>query len=158
MSITDELREWGKRLYTPNSASLKNELERIADRIDAEHERATAGCIHYDPDRHYCSVHGDTDNGWVRLPKDADGVPIRVGDEMVCINNGEHCPVEYIVLTEDGWEVDGESPASMRHYHTPTVESILREFVEEWDCLFDYERDVLIAEYAAKLRIAGEDE
>jgi len=40
MSITDELRKWLKSLYTPNSATVKDEGERIADRIDAEHDKA----------------------------------------------------------------------------------------------------------------------
>ena len=173
MSITDELREWGKRLYTPNSASLKNELERIADRIDAEHEKAAAGCIHYDPERHYCSVHGDTENGWVKLPVDADGVPIHVGDvvTMQLLFGGESKPlvVDRMELSHgrdgDLWcialDTDKEcwnQPSLTRHYTPPTVEDVLRAMLDALDVDVCDDPDATIAEYAAKLRLAGEGE
>ena len=137
MKSLDELRKFyekadGYEMWTPKH---KVELDSIADRIEAELAER-----------------------YVALPIDADGVPIRVGDEMACINNGEHCPVEYIVLTEDGWEVDGESPASMRHYYTPTVEDMLREFalkVAGKECITM--RQSVVDEYAAKLRLVGEE-
>ena len=96
--------------------------------------------------------------GWVRLPKDADGEYIHVGDEMETLISpfeGEHCAVEYLTLLADGWEVDGEPPTSMRHYRKPTVEEVLHEFI----C--DHEEGVrdevdLIAEYAAKLQLKEE--
>ena len=97
---------------------------------------------------------------YVALPLDADGVPIRVGDDMETLmvgHEGNHSPVEWVSLTADGWNVDGEPPTSMRHYQPPTVESTLREFAD----VVRKERVELapiseetIAEYAAKLCLA----
>ena len=84
MSITDELREWVKSLYTPNSAQVKDKAFRIADRIDAEHEKACAESWMRGHDV-WASVGNEgvmAERGWIRLPKDADGEVIRIGDMM----------------------------------------------------------------------------
>ena len=167
MSITDELRE---RIDDEALLlSTRRELWNIADRIDAEHEKATAGCIHYDPERHYCAVHGDTEHGWVKLPVDADGVPIHVGDKMVFIdlngNTSEPFIVDgfesldmWLVRYEDGHRYTA-SPAHTRHHHELTVEDVLREFFSRYVTTKPKdEDDAIIAEYAAKLRLAGEGE
>ena len=98
--------------------------------------------------------------GWVRLPKDADGEYIHVGDEMETLISpfeGEHCAVEYLTLLADGWEVDGEPPTSMRHYRKPTVEEVLRDYASRIlmaGCID--EEDELVDEYAAKLQLREE--
>ena len=86
-SITDELRKWvheaendGVIFVDPNSPrSDIPELLGIADRIDAEHERMyedlTSGMEPMTEDNM-------ARDGWVKMPVDADGVPIHVGDEM----------------------------------------------------------------------------
>lgn len=179
MSITDELRTWMYG-HTVNCSDNRIALVAIADRIDAEHEKATAGCIHYDPERHYCAVHGDTENGWVRLPLDADGVPIHVGDvvTMQLLLGGESKPlvVDRMELSHgrdgDLWcvalDTDKEcwnQPSLMRHYTPPTVEDVLVDMLMAWctdkklaDALPTDSFKEFIAEYAAKLRLAGEDE
>ena len=99
--------------------------------------------------------------GWVRLPKDADGEYIHVGDEMETLISpfeGEHCAVEYLTLLADGWEVDGEPPTSMRHYHKPTVEDVLREFGKAWVEWKDGSPYDPIAKFAAKLQLRGDAE
>ena len=65
MSITDDLREYaGKAIERPDyMGGLTFDLRRIADRIDAALEE-----------------------GYIELPKDADGVPIRIGDKMLLLN------------------------------------------------------------------------
>ena len=167
MSITDELRTWMFD-HTVSCSDNRIALVEIADRIDAEHEKAAAGCIHYDPERHYCGVHGDTEHGWVRLPVDADGVPIRVGDRVQFLGS-DPSTVSHMSLASDGWRVyvkyDGDlgtgsgDPNCMRHYTPPTVEDVLREF----SCVLmgkqEFDGDVAeaIAEYAAKLQLK-EDE
>ncbi len=176
MSITDELREWARN-HTVNCSDNRIALAAIADRIDAEHEKATSGCIHYDPERHYCSVHGDTEHGWVKLPVDADGVPIRVGDvvTMQLLFGGESKPlvVDRMELSHgrdgDLWcvalDTDKEcwnQPSLMRHYTPPTVEGILRDFGVDIAHALDADPDAtvpeaIIAEYAKRLRLAGED-
>ena len=169
MSITDELRTWMYG-HTVNCSDNRIALVAIADRIDAEHRKAAAGCIHYDPERHYCAVHGDTEHEWVRLPVDADGVPIRVRDKMCQIRQdgtladpfevagfelvaGELWPIEKSV----GYK-NNVSPRYLRHYHEPTVEDVLDEFVARWMDTHHDDLPALKAEYAAKLRLAGEDE
>ena len=179
MSITTELREWardntvqGVVLTThpaqhPVHGTLESLLA-IADRIDAEHEKAAAGCIHYDPERHYCAVHGDTENGWVRLPVDADGVPIHVGDVMEwCDPDGEvtvTCEVDAVGV-ECFFAWDGANGRyaqkcanAYRHHHPPTVEDVLDEFVARWMDTHHDDLPALKAEYAAKLRLAGDGE
>lgn len=181
MSITTELREWardntvqGEVLTThpaqhPVHGTLESLLA-IADRIDAEHQKATAGCIHYDPERHYCSVHGDTENGWVKLPVDADGVPIHVGDvideRLPFGGYAAPAPVDVMELSRGangyGWMVRLDaansafiSPKLLRHHHPPTVEDVLEEFAQMYIACND---KGTIAEYAKRLRLAGEDE
>lgn len=100
------------------------------------------------------------DMQYVELPKDANGIEIRVGDDMEVVSGkfaGQHSAVEYLAMTEDGWEVDGEPPQSLRHYHAPTVEDILREFGDWYThTKGGCDEDGIIADYAAKLQLAGD--
>jgi hypothetical protein len=173
MSITDELMEWARRnLYYKKRF---DELTAIANRIEEAHKHA----IGYVDDRDHETM---AENGWVRLPVDADGVPIRIGDVMEGIDKYDTLKkVKGKVITvsfeSDGtadvaiqaWNSDGkswhrtylDSGASVyRHYHEPTVEDVLREF----SCVlmgkreFDGDVTEAVAEYAAKLRLAGETE
>lgn len=165
MTITSDLRGFALAC----DRQTKKTLLMAADRIDAEHEKAAAGCIHYDPERHYCAVHGDTENGWIRLPVDADGVTVHVGDRVQFLGN-DPSTVSHMSLASDGWRVyvkyDGGlgtgsgEPNRMRHYTPPTVEDVLREFACVLMGKQEFDGDVTeaTAEYAAKLRLAGEDE
>ena len=148
-SITDELRCWYKdRMFMGNGWQ---ELDNIADRIDAEHERMIGEWDYWE------STH-------VELPKDADGVPIRVGDEVVDELDESTAPrkVTSLYLANDGWWVYiggvGRRPDRYSHHHAPTVEDVLREMADR--CYADEDeprdRDAIVAEFAAKLRLAGE--
>ena len=109
-------------------------------------------------------------DGWVRLPVDADGVPIHVGDAMEA-DNGTTFEVEHISLYQWGWRCVGEGtdrsgvtctahaiPDGCRHHHAPTVEDVLEEFVARWMETHHDDIPALKAEYAAKLRLTeGED-
>ena len=112
-------------------------------------------------------------DGWIRLPVDADGVPIRVGDvmdeQLPFGGYAAPAPVDTMELSRGaggyGWMVrlDSESgafinPKLLRHHHAPTVEDVLREFVDALDIDRCDDPDATIAEYAAKLRLAGEGE
>ena len=152
MSITDELRKWIDGLYTPNSGELKLQAECIADRIDAEHEAACAEA--YGNGVQSVPIALD-ESQWVKLPVDADGVPIHVGDVM------DRATVSCIRDAGRGWEIVLDNwctyqPTDLHHHHEPTVEDVLREFADEVKRCCDDEST--IAEYAAKLRLAGEDE
>ena len=111
-------------------------LYKLADRIDAE---------------------------MVELPKSADGEYIHVGDVMEWCDSGETLTVEGIgsdvLFYIDGENAEWTAARNKRHHHEPTVEDVLREFAAKL-----IERGELtnggaqtIAEYAAKLRLAGEN-
>lgn len=126
MSITDELREWSE------DRILNAELAAIADRIDAEHERVCK-------EQYACGAeHGIgasieasmiQEHGFIELPKDADGVPIRVGDvtdkgEVTCIRD-----------CGKGWEVVLNNlstfDAPSLHHHKPdTWERIIEDAIK----------------------------
>ena len=140
MSITDELREY-VRHYSVAGSSKDKTLTAIADRIEAELAER-----------------------YMELPVDADGVPIHVGDELEGYgypSGGAYCKAVM------GWGVmagEREQPYrnwlmwsadALRHYTPPTVEDVLEEFAQMYIACND---KGTIAEYAAKLRLAGEGE
>jgi hypothetical protein len=162
--ITDELRAGG--IYRPASNRryfTEEELTAIADRIDAEHERMMGEWDYWE------STH-------IKLPVDADGVPIRVGDKVVDWDT----PRLVVAVSEDsiclaGYESDSYYRMGIaknyRHHHAPTVEDVLREFAQAMnENLGMYTGEAIdadewhdadaktIAEYAAKLRLAGDAE
>lgn len=188
MSITNELREW-TRTHTVNCSDNRIALVAIAGRIDAEHESKVSywqGASYKDGyDEGFASADDyftdkrETlkEHGWVKLPVDADGVPIHVGDKMeFCAFDIEH-PV---IRTVDGIGKDvffawcGErgyqqhDAKRYRHYTPQTVEDVLLEACKAYhglmvESMSDVAHDMpapseVIAEYAAKLRLAGEDE
>lgn len=178
MSITDELRGYVQDWR--DTPSLMDDLDRgdidgifedfirIADRIDEQHRRgmATAQQVGYNEGEDAAMR-----DGWAKLPVDADGVPIRIGDEL------DVGFVARIVITDDEWPpylyAYKETPhillqhfcSDVSHYHEPTVDDVLREIVRK--CQPTYSKDGSyttgltkeeFAEYAAKLRLAGETE
>lgn len=167
MSIADELRKWAEdntlkdmvlTTYPPQHAvhGVLETLLRIADRIDAEHERQLE-VLYRDM----------SDAEWVRLPLDADGVPIRVGDVMegTC-PSGKHVNGTVNAIGDGVFWLSNVQfslkPNYMHHHHAPTVEDVLREFANQFapeaTTLSDQDFDEIISEYAAKLRLAeGED-
>ena len=106
---------------------------------------------------------------YIALPVDADGVPIHVGDVLT---DGEYTfRVDELAAFGDGsWSIrneDGNAWAAcdITHHHAPTVEDVLREFTDEvWNrccegaTASDSGIDGLVAECAAKLRLAGDAE
>lgn len=116
------------------------------------------------------------ESGWVRLPVDIDGVSIHVGDvvDEKLPFGGYAAPatIDTMELSRGAsgyrWMVrlDAEnralvSPKLLRH-HAPTVEDVLREFAEK---ITDSQvpgmhptYEEAIAEYTAKLRLAGDEE
>ena len=158
MSITDELRAWAS-VEVPYKYG--NQLYAIADRIDAEHEAALL------------NVHIDLmdASGWIRLPKDADGEYINIGDVVVGKEDGEDdfiFEVYEIAFFPDGScniraaNDYGFDPWQVSHHHEPTVEDVLREFAEKvTDSQIPgvhptYEE--AIAEYAQRLQLREVDE
>ena len=95
----------------------------------------------------------------VPMPLDADGEAIHAGD--VLDGYGKTIEVVEMRYGRSGWVIvsrDGNGYAdcaAFSHHHAPTVEDVLREFADEVQRCCDTEDT--IAEYAAKLRLAGED-
>ena len=153
MSITDELRKWAHGF---NGPWRRNEemLLAIADRIDAEHEKAEQDLIDANNQMEQlceCSI---------RLPVDADGVPIHVGDVMEWCDSGETLTVEGIgsdvLFYIDGENAEWTAARNKRHHHEPTVEDVLREFAYGLGVPV---ADSYVAAAATKLRLVeGVDE
>ena len=101
------------------------------------------------------------------MPKDADGVPIRVGDVLT---DGEYTfRVDELAAFGDGsWSIRNEggnagAACDVTHYHAPTVEDVLREFASAYDRIGGEDDEHqkylnLIAEYAQRLQLREEDE
>ena len=95
---------------------------------------------------------------YTALPVDADGIPWHVGDMT---ENGN--VVNGMTIDFHGWHFTGTrndiDPAIHRHYvPKPTVEDVLRDYASRIlivGCID--EEDELVAEYAAKLRLAGDE-
>ena len=178
MSITDELREWMDRTTARFDGrryllGTDEELTAIADRIDVAHKEAY-DAAYQDGENAILAVfdkrgNADVDktmaeHGWYRA-LDADKKPIHLGDEVYQVEGGWVYTVKSISFNPDNTTVTFEckhgfgndSAHNLRHYHEPTVEDVLHDFI----C--DHEEGVrdevdLIAEYAAKLRLAGDAE
>ena len=132
MKISDELREFADAEVL--SAIEISDLKRIADLIDHE---------------------------MVKLPKDADGVPIHVGDKVTEHEDGHTFKVDGFMDWDGEWWVfmrDGiQAPASRcTHHHEPTVEDVLIKMLEKAVGYSDAHTTVAlnaIAEFAAKLQL-----
>lgn len=99
------------------------ELARVnAELEDTEHE----------VNRMHAELHG-WETEAVKLPVDADGVPVRPGERLVDMRDNSAFLADGLELSEDGWAVvDAEThdtvrPADCRHHHAPAVEGVLRE-------------------------------
>lgn len=173
MSITDELREYAHDCC----ARVDDAIHAIADRIDAEHQKAEdelrakngdmwqkgyAVCHEELMEGHPVIVADLEKCGWVRLPKDADGVPIHVGDVMEWPTTGETFEVVGIgegtlFYVEDGSEcADWTGASTKRHHHATTVEDVLQEILFKAHIYDKREMELLpdlIAEYASKLQL-----
>ena len=166
MSITDELRKYA-RGYKP---MVDHTLLEIADRIDEAHESSykdgyDEGFASADD---WLADHEDAmdEHGWIELPGDDDGVPIRIGDtmewldgstaEVIGIGNGV-----FFYKDDESDGADWSSAESKRHHHAPTVEDVLREFLGECEHAStlgytDIPQDIFNT-YTAKLRLAGDE-
>ena len=109
------------------------------------------------------------EHGWVRLPVDAEGVPIHVGDVMEERSGHTFEVASIMVFGGSGNQLvfsdarnfsSFREPHDLRHHHAPTVEDVLREFALACEDAGNAGPEVerIVAEYAAKLRLAEEDE
>lgn len=150
----------------------------LCDAIDAVHaaledESAGLRARVAELDKRYDSMH----DGWVELPKDADGEYIHIGD-VVEWPDGSDEPFEVVGIGTNGTlyymydeSCEWTNASTKRHHHAPTVEDVLREMHAELDevtALYvgevidsderDHDEARIFAEYAQKLRLAGDAE
>ena len=101
--ITDELREWARRY-----AYFEADVMAIADRIDEQYYRTCRALDSaWSATSHEVLEQAidELSDEWVKLPVDADGVPIRVGDTIEIEHNGRVTTVTNINYNEYGWQV-----------------------------------------------------
>ena len=144
------------------------DFDRLCDAIDAVHanlERENES-LRRELDR----VLGEQEDrdGWVRLPKDADGEVWHVGDSVVGeVNPKNPKAIERMIWygPDSGWQLETNTiiypcPDRPRHHHEPTVEDVLREFGRGWHEQMNGPETFDVADYveryAAKLRLAGD--
>jgi hypothetical protein len=184
--ITDELRKFSPEIngYKLMRPCDEKELLAIADHIDAEHQKAldewkakhgqTWTWIEGYAECHTELMKGDEtlaadleSCGWIRLPKDADGEYIHIGDVVDVMPTDKFTGHKNVVVTSVIFKrsvalvtVDTADrpftfmPNRIRHHHAPTVEDVLREFADEVQRCCDTADT--IAEYAAKLQLRGD--
>lgn len=115
-------------------------------------------------------IEQEVEDGWVRLPKDAEGEVIHIGelvDEKLPFGGyAAPAPIDTMELSRGAsgyvWMVkfDAEnraliSPKLLRHHHAPTVEDVLREFAAKVNPSWGVTElpNATLAEYAAKLQL-----
>lgn len=175
MSITDELREYAN-IATDRDIYAGARLCKIADRIDREHrmalEKLAAQVDESERsgfDQGFASADdwlaqnedAMAEHGWIRLPLDADGVPWYRGS-MVVVPEDPESRVYTVWIAGDNTLITDDhlfiyDANKLRHYHAPTVEDVLDEFFGKANLPDGTQtRAEIIAEYAAKLRLAEE--
>lgn len=174
MSITDELRKYAGIFYLFRYKDVREKLDAIADRIDAEHQKAEdewkakngdmwlkgyAVC-HEELMEGHPVIAADLEKaGWVRLPVDADGEVIHIGDR---VENNER--VVRIVLTDGSWEpsvyveklpnvLHEHFCDEISHYHEPTVEDKLWELIDALGIDRDKCSPVMVENAARELQL-----
>lgn len=125
MSITDELRKYIGIFYLFRFKDVRDKLDAIADRIDAEHEAACAEAY----GNGVQSVALPDMTAYVKLPVDADGKPWHVGDMT---ENKQ--TVQGMCLNKHGWHflgtVNDIDPSIHTHYVADTWERIVQDAID----------------------------
>lgn len=158
MDITRALRAFRDEYFFPEDDEYRS-MTAVADRIEAAHDKALIEMRDRAIDQAREEMEMD---GWVQLPKDADGEYIHVGDLIVNpdISNRKQKVAAITPESVYWWDEDGcnwRYSHLVRHYHAPTVEDVLHSFICDVEEGMRIEDDI-IAEYAAKLRLAGDAE
>ena len=163
MSITDELRSYARAVWTEEDYGRvvhipNGKLLAIADCIDKCHEDIIGEFR-----REYEDFKNCRDIDYVKLPVDADGVPIHVGDEVVEDGCGVPYKVMSMKLFDDCWDVGecGMNPNLCRHYQPDSWERIIED-AYQLDVAFgegteEYARTSVVRELVERCRrLAGE--
>ena len=124
------------------------------------------------------AIEREVEEGYIELPKDKNGVPIRLGDRVCSAYGGTYEVARVTREDYNGtttWYIEDFSsnyslgPEDLTHHKPPTVEDVLEDYrVKYYDLVTDMECknitneeyvqgiNELASEYAAKLQIRGE--
>lgn len=150
MSITKELREAMMPCISDEWLTImESTFNCIADRIDAEHAKAVERARMDGMD----ATFGD---GWVKLPVDADGVPIHIGDLMEA--DGDVFNVLSMELFYDGsWSIRNDVGNGFEYWELHHVKP------DSWERIMDDAEKLARGDNAAVMelvercrRLAGE--
>lgn len=179
MNSIDNLREYALTAASVNATTravlagyvdeIERDVEELRDRDYRNGREDAKGAVEFADRLCRASERREDVTLWgvdyMPLPVDADGVPIHVGDVMENI----FCPPVHREVTGVGVECfygwdDGNGRYSQfgvscyRHHHEPTVEDVLDEFFGKANLPDGTQtRAEIIAEFAAKLRLAGDE-
>lgn len=173
MSITDELRMWAEGGSLRAGMSFRTAHDQvldIADRIDAAHEEALGSkvaraiSVGEDGTEFVFMPAEELSERYMELPKDADGQYIQQSGipYLTKVNDGKKLAFCHsLELRKDGtWRIAGWETDRYR-ISKPTVEDVLAEFsvrVLNSGHQWGLDGTEVIAEYAAKLRLADDGE
>lgn len=129
------------------NTKLNDALSAIRNRFGVDNELAAE-----DPAKNILEA---LERGWIRLPVDADGVPIRPGDLLVDTTSDYELYATKMFLGLNGWAINARRPDELRHVKPDTVEGLLAEFENHVRC--DGADDASIAEYAERIRKAVQE-
>ena len=115
------------------------------------------------------AVERELEEEYVSLPKDADGVPIHIGDKLVgkYLEGNPVVECTRLTLTNDWMVGHGRQDGTANlfaHYKPPTVEDVLREFAKSiaevlgGDDFLLRDDDEMYAEFAERLQLRGEND
>jgi hypothetical protein len=169
MESVDKLREWMKDPLVIITKNTEENLLEMFKAVEDEAKRAwqdgfDTGFASADD---WLCQHEDemAEHGWVKLPVDADGEPIHIGDVMdgTC-PSGKHVNGTVSAIGDGVFWLSNVQfslkPNYMHHHHEPTVEDVLREFADRV-CNSGHQWGLdaadTIAEYAQRLRLAGDE-
>jgi hypothetical protein len=132
MSITDELREYANKAIHRKDymLGLSHDLMRIADRIDAAHKHGIGYVDDRDPETM-------AEYGWVKLPKDRDGVTW-TGEERV-FEEANGCRHAMYGLMHDGerWFVDCGLVGPDKHHHLIETTLVRHAEPDTWERIIE---------------------
>ena len=152
-----------------------SDLTKLIDAIEEEHEETARALyksgVDYGLKQGFADVDLLLDHQQDKLAEhgcyrwqDADSETIRIGDKVITEEFGE-VEVEGFIHNAVAFYNYEEQPArlctiptKLCHHRAQTVEDVLREFVERWHDTHHDDLPALFAEYAKKLRLAGDGE
>lgn len=178
MKSIDNLREYALTAASVNATTravlagyidgIEREVEELRDRDYRNGREDAKGAVEFADRLCRASERREDVTLWgvdyTPLPMDADGVPIHVGDVMEWCDSGDTLEVIGIggntlfYIDKDSGECEWTAAGDKRHHHAPTVESVLAEMLDVWGELpSNVTNEAIIAEYAAKLTLRGDE-